>query len=340
MERRRIMHFLDTNLDFEYELTLGARPQARPMTQRLDAWAKLLRLLPEHEHSRLLGTHALTTADHLSCWGWTPRLRARAPSTQLVPTHDAVRGANAKDFSHHVERALECALPHARVVHTLEEALEWIEQSEFPWVIKHPLGVSGRDRVVGRGPICEQRTRRWLERTLLTTCCVAQPWLDVHTERSTQLMIHPEGAVEVLGVLELHTDNTGTFRGHLVHPPGAQPAPLQSPQQLAHIGQAVHDLGYHGPLGIDAIEGTLHGEPLRAPVLEINARWTFGHMALFAHALAPAHMSLRWEHPTRGAPARPDLPTLCSTVDAAGAYRLPDHIDPDHATRSVLHLER
>lgn len=332
------MHFLDTNLDFEYELTLGLRPQARPMTQRLEAWANLLRLIPECEQGTILNGQTLTSHDQMHCWGWTPRLRASAPPTQPVPSDEAVRRANAKDFSHALEQDMGCAQPHAKIVRTLEEAQTWIEHTSCPWVIKHPLGVSGRDRVLGRGPTCDPRTLRWLERTLQKTCCVAQPWIEVDTERSTQLMLHPDGTFEVLGVLELHTDNTGTFRGHLVHPRHAQAPPLQSPEQLDHIVQAMHDLGYHGPLGIDAIEGTLNGTPTCIPILEINARWTFGHMALFAYRLAPSQVSLRWEHPKRGAPVRLDLPILSQQLDAPGAYRLPEHIDPEHATRSILHI--
>ena len=331
------MHFLETNLDFEYELSQGRRPQARPLRQRLAAWANLLRLLPQGAQSALLGARVPAQGDRLSCWGWTPRLRALAPAHQAVPSAEAVARANAKDFSHALERALGCELPHARVVHTLEQARAWIEQTQVPWVIKHPLGVSGRDRVVGKPGQCEARTLRWLERTLPQTCCVAQPWVDVTTERSTQLMLHQDGTWELMGVLQLHTDNTGTFRGHVAHPPTEQPKPLQSPQQLAHIARAVHELGYHGPLGIDAIEGDLQGARVRAPILEINARWTFGHMALFAHRLAPEGVCVRWEHPKQGVPARPQLPIL-SKAATPGTYRLPEHIDPGHATRSLLHV--
>lgn len=324
------MSHVDTNLDFEYELFHGQRPKSKHIITRLKAWSTLLRLLPQWSHAHPWDDQP---TDQLMAWGWTARHRAICPD---IPCTEAVLEANSKLTSHAIERQNHCALPLAQQLQSVDEARLWLKQLQGPWVIKHPFGVGGRDRIVGHTEELEPRLQKWLERQLQHSPCLAEPWIERTIERSTQLLIHRDGTFDLLGTLTLICDQTGTFRGHHTSP--THEAPLQSPQLLNAIVQTIHQLGYHGPLGIDAMEGTWRGQVVQRPIVEINARWTFGHMALALRAHLPPNAEVIWKHPDRHTKTQPELAPCHQHITDAGTYRLPEHIDPHHHTRSVVHV--
>lgn len=330
------MRYIRVNLDFEYELATG-QPTPRAMLERLKLWERALRLAPGWQEALIADTSPLEDNDELLFWGLSPSTRALLKDDARQPSPDAVRLANDKRTSHELERALGIALPGSAILESLDQARAWVKAQAQPWVIKHPMGVSGRDRTWGQGPQLEERALGWLRRQLERTSLLAEPWVERTSERSTQLVIEPDGRFKLIGALELITDKTGTFRGHIVAPTDQAPAPLQQPQQLEQIAQALYALGYWGPVGIDAFEGRLHDMALTRPLVELNARWTFGRLALELRHHAPPGWWIAWWHPPHSAPsAHEGLPCLSQEIIDApavlGLYRLPELADPGAKT--------
>lgn len=113
---------------------------------------------------------------------------------------------------------------------------------------------------------------------------VFQPWLEVLREYGVVAEVGRDGSHRVLGVSDLQTNGAGTGTGYVLgRPPTA--ARMAELEEVARVVCArLHAEGYHGPVGIDALEhtGGLH------PLLEVNARYTMGFVALAAErALRP-----------------------------------------------------
>lgn len=329
------MRYTRVNLDFEYELATG-QPTPKAMHQRLKLWENALRLVPNWQDAAPVSTSQLTDTDALLFWGLSPSTRALMSKDRAygeLPSHEAVILANDKRTSHRLERELGIALPGCTILESLDQATAWVKAQTQPWVIKHPMGVSGRDRTWGQGPQLEARALGWLRRQLERSSLVAEPWVERSLERSTQLVIAPDGRWQLIGAVELLTDNTGTFRGHIIAPTEQAPQPLQSPELLAQLTSALYALGYWGPVGIDAFEGRLGGQTLTRPLVEINARWTFGRLALELRHHAPPGWWIAWWHPPqRAAMAHAALPCLRTDLNEAGLYRLPELADPGAQT--------
>ncbi|HEX8352964.1 MAG TPA: hypothetical protein VF611_08700, partial [Pyrinomonadaceae bacterium] len=153
------------------------------------------------------------------------------------------------------------------------------------WVVKSPYGFAARDRVLGRGPRVEGPQAKWAAgRFGRGEALVFQPWLEVVREYGVVAEVAPGGSHRVLGVSDLRTNGAGTGVGYVL---GRPPSPRRM-DELGRVAALVcarlHAEGYHGPAGIDALEhkGGLH------PLLEVNARYTMGFVALAVErSLAP-----------------------------------------------------
>ncbi|MGH9901711.1 MAG: hypothetical protein ACRD68_07855, partial [Pyrinomonadaceae bacterium] len=100
--------------------------------------------------------------------------------------------------------------------------------------------------------------------------------LKVVREYGVVMRVLPGGKVNVLGISDLQTNGAGTGTGYLL---GRRPEPrrvAELERMAAVVGERLFKEGYTGPAGLDAIEhaGGLH------PLLEINARYTMGFVAL------------------------------------------------------------
>ena len=95
----------------------------------------------------------------------------------------------------------------------------------------------------------------------------------------------PDGGYEIHGISDLQTNGAGTGKGYIL---GRQPS-LHRRAELERIagivGERLFKEGYYGPVGIDALE---HSRGLH-PLLEINARYTMGFVAIAVeHSLKPS----------------------------------------------------
>lgn len=226
-------------------------------------------------------------------WGWTPSAVAageRAGAIVRSIPFSTVARVNSKLWSHALEVELGIAQRGAALARSFEELQETIAracpQPNDKWVVKSPYGFAARDRVLGRGPVLEQPQAKWcLRRLAQGETLIFQPWLEVVREYGVVMLISPGGALEIQGISDLQTNGAGTGTGYiLARPP--EPQRVTELESIARIvGARLFAEGYHGPVGIDALE---HACGFR-PLLEINARYTMGFVAVAVErSLEPA----------------------------------------------------
>jgi hypothetical protein len=217
-------------------------------------------------------------------WGWTSGAVAAGEQVgaivRPVPLKVVAR-VNSKLWSHALEIELGLKLAGAASASTFEELEEAVArgcpQANEKWVIKSEFGFAARERVLGRGPVMEEPQAKWSRRRLAKgETLIFQPWLEVIREYGVVLEIARDGTFEIQGISDLQTNGAGTGTGYIL---GRPPAPDRA-RELERIASIVSERlfkeGYYGPVGIDALEhaGGFH------PLLEINARYTMGFVAV------------------------------------------------------------
>ena len=240
------------------------------------------------EHSAHLSSHLFTP------WGWTPSAVAIGEQTgaiSLPPTSfSTIARVNSKLWSHALELELGIAQPGATTASTLEELQEVVAlacpRADDKWVIKSPFGFAARDRVLGRGSLLQEPQAKWSERRLCKgETLIFQPWLEVIREYGVVMEISPAGTCEIKGISDLQTNGAGTGKGYLLGRPPTPHRVAELERIAGIVGERLFREGYFGPVGIDALEhtGGLH------PLLEINARYTMGFVAIAVErSLKPA----------------------------------------------------
>lgn len=313
------------NLDFEYEL--AGRTLSPVLARR---WRHVLRALPEARDARCLDPgEPEPCSGRLLPWGVTPRVVALAPH-QEFPDPGVVREVNDKRFSHRLEQRLGVALPYARVVATLEELEAAVRQCPHDWVLKHPFGVSGRERAVGKRGQLSESGRGWATKQLQAWSLLFEPWVEPRQDFSLHFDIDRGGEVRYVGHCQLVADPGGVYRGNLVEP-GARP-PDTALECALEVAAEVGRQGYWGPVGIDAFSGTLGGQPVLRPLVEVNARYSFGRLTLALRDWLPEGWGVLWAHPRDPATGHPPW----NGAAVAGTYGLPPALDPDGSSGTAL----
>ena len=320
-----------SNLSFEYELANESSFRASPQLEKLcRRWEAILRLLPGCEDA-VIGPQPGT---ELVPWGVTPSVVREVPE-QRFSDLELVRELNDKRFSHQLEKELGCELPGSRVVENLEELDATIRECKQDWVLKHPLGVGGRERVTGKRGQENSQARAWAaSRFEEKWALVFEPWAYRRIESSFHFEI-AEGGPVFLGQCGLVSDESGAFRGNTLKRESELDKELLRTVRVAMV--RVWETGYRGPVSVDSFRGLLDDKPVLRPVMEINARYSFGRMALELFRRIPEDWSLFWWHPK----AR-ELKAVEETAQdyperwAPGTYRLPRFADPRCATGSFL----
>ncbi|MBA2661965.1 MAG: hypothetical protein H0U74_06690 [Bradymonadaceae bacterium] len=333
------------NLDFEYELATGPTyitPKA--VARVIGRWRHILRLLPGFEDARTIMAEATATEatateapGELLVWGVTARTAALLARPNF-PSIDAVRLANDKRFSHALEVRLGISLPTSCIVASPVELERAASASAFDWVAKHPLGVSGRERILGKAGRIDEPAARWAARQFDAGWqLVFEPWVAREREYSLQFDIAPQGFVSFVGACELLTDSVGTFRGHQSLADNSICTQLVEAALPALA--AVFEAGYHGPVGIDALVGRLGDEFIARPITEINARHTFGRLALALERFVPPGWQYVWWHPSPAASQKAGLEAqgaIGPHAEHPGVFRLPEFADPNNASQTFV----
>lgn len=290
--------------------------------------------------------------DGLHPWGWSPEVRRRLRPAQArtrVPPPEGEDGARLdKALALPVRRAWaeEGRLPRSLVGAELEriEALSAFEGG--PFVIKARRSASGRHRWVGTLPLEDPRARARVA-GLLERGAVIEPWRD----RVADFGLVGVGSAKPT-LLRFLTDARGAYRGHVLAPP-SRAAPPEVVSTLARadpdgLGGLVRSMASSTlealertgaselPWGVDMmVYRDAEGLALQ-PWVEINARYTMGHVAAaLQRRMAPGSVGV-WVHlrPAAGLEAAA-TGWLASerSLDARGRLRagvLPT-TDPRHA---------
>ncbi len=158
------------------------------------------------------------------------------------------------------------------------------------WVVKAPLSTSGGHRIRIQGAL-DEAAHAWLERHLSLGPVLVEPWYQRLADLSVQVHITPE-RVKTVGTTRFWTTGSGSYRGAVI---GRWTQGLPSPISRAlHLGDAkavlesqahavarsAQELGYEGPLGVDAMVVQTQAGIALVPILEVNPRYTMGRIAI------------------------------------------------------------
>ena len=163
-------------------------------------------------------------------------------------------------------------------------------------VVKESVGLAGRNALRLWEPDLLPNQRRWIESAVEQEIpLVIEPWLERQVDFSIQWEMKPDG-LRLLGFTGLEVDLRGQYQGNWVE---AQPRripqavlskfPAVVAARLPHLfhrlgavlEQRLRQLGFQGPLGMDAfVYRDSQGVFRLKPVVEINPRFTMGRVAL------------------------------------------------------------
>ena len=248
-------------------------------------------------------------------WGWSKPVHSFAKLKKWqcdAPSSESVARANSREFSFGCEQSQFSAIPGQAVVGSLESlesailnasAVWSLHPAELSWLLKAQFSMSGRERLSCRGTCLDDSSRNWIVRRLKSgERLFFEPRVAPLFELSTQWCLPQSGSgldipyePELLGVTQLLTDRAGQYLGSVLLDEtvsaNAHAGIEKFYPSLAMFDRVVTDarsvgveaqrLGYHGPLGIDAMfyRGP-DGETAVRTILDVNARLTMGRIAL------------------------------------------------------------
>lgn len=283
----------------------AARPIADPPFD-WDAWPEAL--APTRERAAL---PELEIADGCVAWLGDPAAHAAAiaagsvlhgpPGERVWEVNDKAFAARIAEQSGLVPRRLrgtsarlepaQLADPDAAEAAIDRAVSDWPDWARARPCLKPRHGTSGRGRLqaVG-GRIPREALQQAGPRLARSGGALLEPWLDRRADLSVQLRVDPDGAVVVLGTLELLVGPAGGWLGHRGELDArgrvfsGHPEDERLREAGAIVARAAFEAGYHGYAGVD---GLVFADPdadvdVLRPVVELNARFTMGTVAVGA----------------------------------------------------------
>ena len=227
------------------------------------------------------------------------------PHADLVWCAPDARRFNDRRFALELSRRFGCALPRATELGTLAELDAHLAAGpDAPWVVKAPWSSAGRHRVFGANRTLAGEARVAAERLIALAGAVTfEPWLERICDVAVCGVIGDEVRVEPPHAI--HTDPRGGFRGiGLERPPLDAAEHDQLIVTAERVAHALQEAGYRGPFGVDAFVYRERDERRLHPLCEINARYTFGHVARALARLGVTRLGFdKWGRPELTAPA-------------------------------------
>jgi hypothetical protein len=282
-------------------------------------------------------------------------------SCEAPPVESVVR-ANSRQFSFELEQRQGVEIPGAAEVDSLqtlqsaivEAADVWKSQTaEFDWLLKAEFGMSGRERIAGRGARLDDSQASWIRRRIGaggrlyfeprvdSLCELSTHWCLSKSEFDQGLDAGRLAEPELIGTTQLLVDRSGQYVGSIPVDHAAIDKSMfgcsersisremfdQMQSDTRLVTEEARSLGYHGPISVDSMvyRGPA-GEPLLRSIQDVNARFTMGRIALewcrrFARSDSPAWLlaPISWVD-ERGWDASLDNPVrrLTSPRTAAG----------------------
>ncbi|MBP7684384.1 MAG: hypothetical protein KBB95_20915 [Deltaproteobacteria bacterium] len=275
------------NLDAEDELRHGAGYTPSRATLAAVATAREAARALLGPEDRLLGDAPVTPSegDELR-WGvaWCPtpsalaRLAAAGAQVPAAPGLDTLREVNASRFTYDV---LGARLSDAQVVSSLDAAETWLAArppSEPVW-LKRAFGAAGRGKLRAHGGALAPHTRAFLSPAELSLGVVLEPHVGITLEVSQHALLAPSGSL-VIGAPCVQQVDRGRFVS--VRPALERELDRSEAESLGdtlrRLAEALHRVGYFGPLGVDAYRYVdAKGLTRWNPCGELNARYTMGY---------------------------------------------------------------
>lgn len=236
----------------------------------------------------------------LKPWAWCPAtaellapLEPKLTVDEGVGWNESLRDVFSKTWDVPLREALGSGAPAGTICSSLAEVEDLRGQAVTPILIKAPLGASGqKNHRFDPGDALSD----WVARTIAAQgCVVVEPFLDRVFDFSAHYELDGSG-LRFLGFVRLENTPRGQFRaatsgakfgqnlpeaiGRFLM--GQNPSPLQIYQdQLREIlGDALGQVGFRGPVGVDAfVYRDGEGELKLQPIVEINPRYTMGRVA-------------------------------------------------------------
>jgi hypothetical protein len=188
---------------------------------------------------------------------------------------------NHRAFALELARELGCVLPHARMVGSIADLADHLEETGLSkWVVKAPLSAAGRERHIERcaGGLGNPTTRRVLDGLFARHGpLLFEPWLSRAEDLGCVAYLYTEDP-RLASFHRQLVDEDGRFYGIELLPLWSIDPELV--QTVEAVGEALRRAGYVGPFGVDAWRyRTEKGTVRLNPLGEINARMTFGLVA-------------------------------------------------------------
>lgn len=260
-------------------------------------------------------------------WGWTDDIRKLCDEHGWVrndPSDSAVRAANSRRLSSELEQEWRVGLPFSGEATSIEQVEHYVglHDRDSRWVIKAEFGMSGRERLLGNG-IPQGADRSWIEKRLNSNGIVFfEPWVQKVSEVGIQIDVRREGEPQLLEVVPMIADERGQYSGsrltsqdseqsHVTLRPSDWGLAIDIAIQAA---RRIQNVGYFGPLGIDAMQYQDENQQLHVrPLQDINARWTMGRLCLGFRRFLERYESAEW--------LRGGVDTFLGSVDLMATLR-------------------
>jgi len=258
-------------------------------------------------------------------WAWCPTSAVvMRPLEKNLPVgerkidslwNEEIRSLFTKSFGAGVAKELGDSVSSVlcRSVEELEQELQrQNQQGHDEVVIKNPYGVSGRGFIIIKsGKKVESSVRSQAERVLEKQGEVlVEPWLTRVLDFSVQYEMEDTG-LRRIGIIRLENDRRGQFRACVCGTKFCQGMPSelarfmmekalpvyeQQSQLTRLLEERLQQVGYRGPVGIDAFVYRTENEELTLrQVCEVNPRYTMGRLTLeLSKKVAPGH-SVKFE---------------------------------------------
>ncbi|KZN58477.1 ATP-grasp domain-containing protein [Pseudoalteromonas luteoviolacea] len=271
----------------EYHVSLGGSYRTQSVFKSTEAWlaenkpswpdvfSSIAQSLGPRSHfsavNELLSSHLQTSYAYLPI--------APAASEQTLPDLNAIQFANSKSTITQLCQQLE--IPCSGMVIEQQNDLHKLQKLDYPYVLKEAFGVSGRGAYLVKESRITERLLRHFRKQIDNGKhggLIAQPWLDIEIDFSSQWRIDSNGEIRFLGLCQVV--NTGfRFAGIDLCCNALMHTIEQSQyfEQVRLLLSALFKHGYFGPVCVDSAilkDGTIY------PVIEVNARESMGSIAM------------------------------------------------------------
>ena len=189
-------------------------------------------------------------------------------------------------------------LPVTDLTAALEAIRDFRARGFHRLVVKQALGLAGANAIRLWEPELLETQRRWMAESLEAgQTLVVEPWLERLADFSVQFE-RAAGGLRRIGFTDLFNDHRGQFLangaspGFERRPPARVVRAFNSWPDAPGLLRRVYDViasaletrlaavGFHGPVGIDALVCQTPEGPRLKPVVEINPRSTMGRLTL------------------------------------------------------------